>query len=67
MCAINFCYGNVNCRFRVKFHDEKQEDIFFSTFEELCDIIDSEVQVYLILFIHYFNFTKLSDIPVDIY
>ena len=41
--AINFCYPDVNCRFRVKFHDEKQEDIFFSTFEKLCDIVDSEV------------------------
>ena len=41
--AINFCYADVNCRLRVKFHDEKQEDIFFSTFQELCDIIDCEV------------------------
>ena len=40
---INFCYADVNCRLRVKFHDEKQADIFFSTFEELCDIVDSEV------------------------
>ena len=43
MLAINFCYAVVDCRLRVKFHDEKQEDIFFSTFEELCDIVDSEV------------------------
>ena len=41
--AINFYYADVNCCLRVKFHDEKQEDIFFSTSEELCDIIDSEV------------------------
>ena len=27
--AINFCYADVNCRLRVKCHDEKQEDIFF--------------------------------------
>ena len=38
----NFCYADVNCRLREKFHDEKQEHIFFSTFEELCDIIDCE-------------------------
>ena len=25
--AIIFCYANVNCRLRVKFHDAKQEDI----------------------------------------
>ena len=42
ICAITFCYANVNCRVRVNFHDEKQ-DIFFSTFQELCDIIDCEV------------------------
>ena len=27
--AINFCYADENCRLRVKFHDKKQEDIFF--------------------------------------
>ena len=64
---INFCYADVNCRLRVKFHDEKQEEIFFSTFQELCDNIDCEVEVYLTLFIHCFNFTKLSHISVDIY
>ena len=41
--AINFNYADVNCRLRAKFHDEKQKDIFFSTFQELCDIIDFEV------------------------
>ena len=65
--AINFCYADGNCRLRVKFHDEKQEEIFFSTFQELCDNIDCEVEVYLTLFIHCFNFTKLSHISVDIY
>ena len=41
--AISFCYANVNGRLRVKFHDAKQEDLFFSTFDELRDIIDSEI------------------------
>ena len=41
--AISFCYADVNCRLRVKFHDAKQEDIFFSTFDELRDIVDSEI------------------------
>ena len=41
--AISFCYADVNCRFRVKFHKDKQEDIFFSTFDELRDIVDSEI------------------------
>ena len=45
----HFCCADVNFCLRVKFPDEKQE---------LCDTIDCEVQVYLILFIHYFNFTK---------
>ena len=41
--AKSFCYADVNCRLRVKFHDAKQEDIFFSTFDELRDIVDSEI------------------------
>ena len=41
--AISFCYADVNCRLRVKFHDAKQKDIFFSTFDELRDIVDSDI------------------------
>ena len=41
--TVNFCYADVNCRLQVKFHDEKQEDIFFPTFQELCDTIDYDV------------------------
>ena len=41
--AIRFCYADVNCHLQVKFHDAKQEDIFFSTFDELRDIVDSEI------------------------
>ena len=41
--AISFCYADVNCRLRVKFHDAKQDDIFFSTSDELRDIVDCEL------------------------
>ena len=41
--AISFCYADMNCLLRIKFHDAKQEDIFFSTFDELRDIVDSEI------------------------
>ena len=41
--GIRFCYADVHCRLRVNFHDTKQEDIFFSTFDELSDIVDSEI------------------------
>ena len=41
--AISFCYADVNCRLQVKSHDAKQQDIFFSTFDELCDIIHCEI------------------------
>ena len=41
--ALRFCYADDNCRLQVKFHDAKQEDIFFSTFDELRDIADSEI------------------------
>ena len=42
MPATNF-YADVNCRIRVKFHDARQEDIFFATFDQLRDIVDSEI------------------------
>ena len=41
--AINFCYADVNCRIRVKFYDARQKDIFFATFDQLRDIVDSEI------------------------
>ena len=41
------CDADVNGRLRVKFHDAKQEDIFFSTFDELRDIVDSETWLFL--------------------
>ena len=41
--ATRFCYVDVNCRFRVKVHDAKQENIFYSTFDELNNIIDCEI------------------------
>ena len=41
--AISFCCADVNCHLRVKSHDAKQQDIFFSTFGELCDIIHCEI------------------------
>ena len=39
----SFCYADVNCRLRVKLHDAKLEDVFFRTFDELRDIVDSEI------------------------
>ena len=40
--AMSFCYVDLNCRLRVKFHDINQEYIFLSTFDELRDIVDSD-------------------------
>ena len=41
--AISFSYADVNCRLTVKFHDVNQEDIFFSTFGDLRDVVNSEI------------------------
>ena len=41
--VIRFCYADVNCRLQVKLHDAKQENIFFSTFDEWRDIADSKI------------------------
>ena len=40
---IKFCYTVVNCRLKVKFNDENQKDILFSSFEDLRDIVDMEI------------------------
>ena len=41
--SIKFCYADVNCRLKVKFNDENQKDIFFSSFDDLQDIVDMEI------------------------
>ena len=41
--SIKFFYANINCRLKVKFNDENQKGIFFSSFEELRDIVDMEI------------------------
>ena len=41
--SIKFCYADINCRLKVKFNDENQNDIFFSSFNELWDIVDMEI------------------------
>ena len=41
--TTNFHTADVNCRLRVKLHDVNQQDIIFSTFDELRDIVDSKI------------------------
>ena len=40
---IKFCHADVNCRLKVKFNDDNQKDIFFSSFDDLRDIVDMEI------------------------
>ena len=41
--SIKFCYADVDCRLKVKINDENQKDIFFSSFDDLQDIVDMEI------------------------
>ena len=41
--TIKFCYVDVNCRLKVRFASENQQDEFFSSMEELRDIADLEI------------------------
>ena len=41
--SIKFFHANVNCRLKVKFDDANQKDIFFSSFDDLRDIVDMEI------------------------
>ena len=43
VCSIKFCYADINCRLKVKFNDENQKDVFFSSFGELRIIVDMEI------------------------
>ena len=41
--SIKSCYSDINCRLKVKFNDENQKDIFFSSFDDLWDIVEMEI------------------------
>ena len=41
--SIKFCYADVNCCLMVKFNDENQKDIFFSSFNDFRNILDMEI------------------------
>ena len=41
--SIKFCYADINCRLKVKFNDENQKDIFFSSFDNLRDVVDIDI------------------------
>ena len=41
--AIKFCYADINCLLKVKFNDENQKDIFYSSINDLRDIVDMEI------------------------
>ena len=41
--TIRLCYVDVNCRLQVKFTGEDQDDVFFSSMDELRDITDMEI------------------------
>ena len=34
---------DINCRLKVRFNDENQKYIFFSSFDDLRDIVDMEI------------------------
>ena len=40
---IRFCYVDVNCRLQVKFTSEDQDEVFFSSMDELREITDMEI------------------------
>ena len=41
--SIKFCFADINYCLKVKLNDENQEDIFFSSFDDLWGIVDMEV------------------------
>ena len=47
MPSIKFCQVGINCRLKMEFNDEDHKDIFFSSFNDLRDILDMEIQPVL--------------------
>ena len=41
--TIKLCYADMNCRFKLKFNDEGQKELSFSSFGDLCDTVDSQI------------------------
>ena len=41
--TIRFCYVDVNCRLKAKCTGEDQDDVFFSSMDELRDTTDMEI------------------------
>ena len=41
--TIRFCYVGVKCRLDIKFIGEDQDDVFFSSMDELCNISEMEI------------------------
>ena len=41
--SIKICYADINCRLKVTFNYANQKYIFFSSFDELWDIVDMEI------------------------
>ena len=41
--SIKSCYADVNCCLKVKLNDENQNGIFFSSLDDLRDILDMEI------------------------
>lgn len=39
--TIKFYYANFNCCLKVKFNHGSQKDLSFSSFDDLCDIVDT--------------------------
>ena len=50
--SIKFYCEDINCRLKVKFNDENQKGIFFSSFDDLRDIVDMEIQPCLSIYCH---------------
>ena len=46
--SIKFCYADINFRLKVKFNDENQKYIFFSSIDNLRDIVDMEITALFI-------------------
>ena len=41
--SIKFCNADIDCCMKVKFNNENQKDILFSSFDNLWDIVDMEI------------------------
>ena len=61
--AIKFCFEDVNCCLKLKLNEQNQKDLFILSFDDLCDVADTEVEYtfFNVLDLHFPIYLSVKD------